>query len=125
MSVRVLKASINVLGHCSLRSVLTPAVIAWRNSLRRAQVAGPLKKQSPPARKRAAEGSDVICIAIVGGATIPPLTGHVADITAPAQVVIYCRLPGTLAIHSTSRGASKASLTPPNALRAGSVSGAK
>jgi FHS family L-fucose permease-like MFS transporter len=30
--------------------------------------------------KRAAEGSGVICVAIVGGAVIPPLTGHVADL---------------------------------------------
>lgn len=30
---------------------------------------------------RAAEGSGVICVAIVGGAIVPPLTGAVADIT--------------------------------------------
>lgn len=30
---------------------------------------------------RAAEGSGIICVAIVGGALIPPLTGHVADLT--------------------------------------------
>ncbi len=30
--------------------------------------------------KRAAEGSGLICVAIVGGAIIPPLTGHVADV---------------------------------------------
>lgn len=30
---------------------------------------------------RAAEGSGVICIAIVGGAVIPPLTGHLADMS--------------------------------------------
>lgn len=29
---------------------------------------------------RAAEGSGVICVAIVGGAVVPPLTGHAADI---------------------------------------------
>jgi FHS family L-fucose permease-like MFS transporter len=29
---------------------------------------------------RAAEGSGVICIAIVGGAVVPPLTGHAADL---------------------------------------------
>jgi len=29
---------------------------------------------------RAAEGSGVICMAIVGGAIVPPLTGHAADI---------------------------------------------
>src|SRR3546814_6667432 len=31
--------------------------------------------------KRAAEGSGVICMAIVGGAIIPPLTGQMADIS--------------------------------------------
>nr|WP_260927981.1 sugar MFS transporter [Novosphingobium sp. 9] len=31
--------------------------------------------------KRAADGSGVICVMIVGGAVIPPLTGHLADIT--------------------------------------------
>ena len=31
--------------------------------------------------KRAAEGSGVICVAIVGGAVIPPLTGAIADHT--------------------------------------------
>lgn len=30
--------------------------------------------------ERAAEGSGVICVAIVGGAIIPPLTGHLADL---------------------------------------------
>jgi len=30
---------------------------------------------------RAAEGSGIICVAIVGGAIVPPLTGHLADIT--------------------------------------------
>lgn len=30
---------------------------------------------------RAADGSGVICVAIVGGAIIPPLTGHLADLT--------------------------------------------
>jgi FHS family L-fucose permease-like MFS transporter len=29
---------------------------------------------------RAAEGSGVICMAIVGGAIVPPLTGHIADL---------------------------------------------
>jgi len=29
---------------------------------------------------RAAEGSGIICMAIVGGAIIPPLTGHLADV---------------------------------------------
>jgi FHS family L-fucose permease-like MFS transporter len=32
--------------------------------------------------RRAAEGSGVICMAIVGGAVIPPLTGHLADLTS-------------------------------------------
>jgi len=31
--------------------------------------------------KKAADGSGIICVAIVGGAVIPPLTGHLADIT--------------------------------------------
>ncbi|TPG14240.1 glucose/galactose MFS transporter [Sphingomonas koreensis] len=31
--------------------------------------------------KRAAEGSGIICMAIVGGAVIPPLTGHLADLS--------------------------------------------
>jgi FHS family L-fucose permease-like MFS transporter len=31
--------------------------------------------------ERAAEGSGVICMAIVGGAVIPPLTGHLADLS--------------------------------------------
>ena len=30
---------------------------------------------------RAADGSGVICVALVGGAVIPPLTGHIADLT--------------------------------------------
>ncbi|HMA11683.1 MAG TPA: hypothetical protein VKO83_07325, partial [Steroidobacteraceae bacterium] len=30
---------------------------------------------------RAADGSGVICVSIVGGALIPPLTGHLADLT--------------------------------------------
>lgn len=30
---------------------------------------------------RAAEGSGIICVAIVGGALVPPLTGYVADLT--------------------------------------------
>ncbi|MGN6277332.1 MAG: sugar MFS transporter [Sphingomonas sp.] len=30
---------------------------------------------------RAAEGSGIICMAIVGGAVIPPLTGHLADLS--------------------------------------------
>ena len=31
--------------------------------------------------RRAAEGSGIICMAIVGGAIIPPLTGHLADLS--------------------------------------------
>lgn len=31
--------------------------------------------------ERAAEGSGIICVAIVGGAILPPLTGHLADLT--------------------------------------------
>ncbi len=31
--------------------------------------------------KRAADGSGIICVAIVGGAIIPPLTGVAADMT--------------------------------------------
>jgi len=31
--------------------------------------------------ERAAEGSGVLCMAIVGGAVIPPLTGHLADLS--------------------------------------------
>ena len=38
--------------------------------------------------KRAAEGSGVICVAIVGGAVIPPLTGKVADITGSLQIAL-------------------------------------
>ena len=34
--------------------------------------------------RRAAEGSGLICVAIVGGAIVPPLTGHVADLTSLA-----------------------------------------
>ncbi|HEY4029866.1 MAG TPA: sugar MFS transporter [Caulobacteraceae bacterium] len=32
--------------------------------------------------RRAAEGSGLICMAIVGGAVIPPLTGHLADLSS-------------------------------------------
>jgi FHS family L-fucose permease-like MFS transporter len=38
--------------------------------------------------KRAAEGSGVICVAIVGGAVIPPLTGWVADMVGSLQVAL-------------------------------------
>jgi FHS family L-fucose permease-like MFS transporter len=71
--------------------------------------------------KRAAEGSGVICVAIVGGAVIPPLTGMVADLTtlsfalfvpALCYVVIvaygvYARRPRATAA-ATSRRASPA-----------------
>jgi FHS family L-fucose permease-like MFS transporter len=44
---------------------------------------------------RAAEGSGVICMAIVGGAVIPPLTGHVADVldwkaALAVPAICYC-----------------------------------
>ena len=32
--------------------------------------------------RRAADGSGIICMAIVGGAIVPPLAGHVADLTS-------------------------------------------
>jgi MFS transporter, FHS family, L-fucose permease len=38
--------------------------------------------------KRAAEGSGVICVAIVGGAIIPPLTGIVADTVGSLQMAL-------------------------------------
>ena len=38
--------------------------------------------------KRAAEGSGVICVAIVGGAVIPPLTGWVADLAGSLQIAL-------------------------------------
>ena len=38
--------------------------------------------------KRAAEGSGVICVAIVGGAVIPPLTGYVADQLGSLQLAL-------------------------------------
>jgi MFS transporter, FHS family, L-fucose permease len=38
--------------------------------------------------KSAAEGSGVICVAIVGGAIIPPLTGKVADIMGSLQIAL-------------------------------------
>jgi MFS transporter, FHS family, L-fucose permease len=38
--------------------------------------------------KRAAEGSGVICVAIVGGAVIPPLTGWVADMVGSLQTAL-------------------------------------
>jgi FHS family L-fucose permease-like MFS transporter len=36
--------------------------------------------------RRAAEGSGVICVAIVGGAIVPPLTGHLADVTGSLAI---------------------------------------
>jgi FHS family L-fucose permease-like MFS transporter len=37
---------------------------------------------------RAADGSGVICMAIVGGAIIPPLTGHLADSTGSLSIAL-------------------------------------
>ncbi|MCI4679204.1 sugar MFS transporter [Rhodoblastus acidophilus] len=37
---------------------------------------------------RAAEGSGIICVAIVGGAVIPPLTGRLADVTGSLSVAL-------------------------------------
>jgi MFS transporter, FHS family, L-fucose permease len=39
--------------------------------------------------KRAADGSGVICVAIVGGALIPPLTGKLADITGSLAFALW------------------------------------
>lgn len=38
--------------------------------------------------KRAADGSGVICVMIVGGAVVPPLTGHVADLSGNLAVAM-------------------------------------
>ncbi|MGV3578203.1 sugar MFS transporter [Brevundimonas sp.] len=38
--------------------------------------------------KRAAEGSGIICMAIVGGAIIPPLTGYVADMSTLRMALV-------------------------------------
>ena len=38
--------------------------------------------------KRAADGSGVICVMIVGGAVIPPLTGHLADVTGSLELAL-------------------------------------
>lgn len=38
--------------------------------------------------KRAADGSGVICVMIVGGAVIPPLTGHLADLSGSLAVAM-------------------------------------
>ena len=37
---------------------------------------------------RSAEGSGVICVAIVGGAVIPPLTGHLADLSSSLALAL-------------------------------------
>jgi FHS family L-fucose permease-like MFS transporter len=37
---------------------------------------------------RAADGSGVICVAIVGGAVIPPLTGHLADLSGSLSLAL-------------------------------------
>jgi len=59
---------------------------------------------------RAADGSGVLCVAIVGGAVIPPLTGKLADLTGSLEPALmlpalcyavigafgwYARKPGT------------------------------
>jgi FHS family L-fucose permease-like MFS transporter len=38
--------------------------------------------------ERAADGSGVICVAIVGGAVIPPLTGELADLTGSLELAL-------------------------------------
>jgi FHS family L-fucose permease-like MFS transporter len=38
--------------------------------------------------RRAAEGSGLICVAIVGGAVVPPLTGHLADVTGSLAIAL-------------------------------------
>ena len=38
--------------------------------------------------ERAADGSGVICVAIVGGAVIPPLTGRLADVTGSLSLAL-------------------------------------
>ena len=37
---------------------------------------------------RAADGSGVLCVAIVGGAVIPPLTGGLADLTGSLELAL-------------------------------------
>ncbi|MBN8830556.1 MAG: glucose/galactose MFS transporter, partial [Sphingomonadales bacterium] len=37
---------------------------------------------------RAADGSGVICVAIVGGAVVPPLTGSLADLTGSLSAAL-------------------------------------
>ena len=65
---------------------------------------------------RAAEGSGVICMAIVGGALVPPLTGHVADLTGlraaliiPALCYAVILAFGLYAVQSVVKTASSAS----------------
>lgn len=38
--------------------------------------------------RRAADGSGVICVMIVGGAIVPPLTGHLADLSGSLAVAL-------------------------------------
>jgi len=38
--------------------------------------------------ERAADGSGVICVAIVGGAVVPPLTGELADLTGSLELAL-------------------------------------
>ena len=66
----------------------------------------------------AAEGSGMICVAIVGGAVVPPLTGHLADISGlrfslllPALCYlviagfgIYARHPASRSVEQSARG---------------------
>ena len=58
--------------------------------------------------RRAAEGSGVICMAIVGGAIVPPLTGHLADLAGlrialliPALCYVVIAIFGLLARRSS------------------------
>jgi len=48
--------------------------------------------------KRAAEGSGLICVAIVGGAVIPPLTGQIADASGSLATALLLPLGCYLAI---------------------------
>ncbi|SDD45748.1 MFS transporter, FHS family, L-fucose permease [Sphingomonas sp. YR710] len=59
---------------------------------------------------RAAEGSGIICMAIVGGAILPPLTGHLADLSGlrlalaiPAACYLVIMIFGLFASRPTSR----------------------
>jgi len=38
--------------------------------------------------KKAADGSGIICVAIVGGAVIPPLTGYLADVSTSLSIAL-------------------------------------